>query len=69
MKAQLIAPLSATHQTDTNARLIDLPLSGTGTRRTAQLTANRNLVPPGPYMLTVSSASGVPSLARWVWVP
>ncbi|RII42840.1 DUF1929 domain-containing protein [Galactobacter valiniphilus] len=68
VKAQLIAPLSATHQTDTNARLIDLPISGTGTRRTAQLTANRNLVPPGPYMLTVSNARGVPSVARWVWV-
>ena len=69
VKAQLIAPLSATHQTDTNARLIDLPIAGTGTRRTAQLTANRNLVPPGPYMLTVSDARGVPSVARWVWVP
>jgi hypothetical protein len=66
--ASLIPPMSQTHQTDTNARVIDLPLAGTGTDRTAQIPSNPNLVPPGPYMLTVLSADGIPSVARWVWV-
>jgi hypothetical protein len=66
--ASLIPPMSQTHQTDTNARVIDLPLAGTGAGRTAQIPNNPNLVPPGPYMLTVLSADGIPSVARWVWV-
>lgn len=67
--ASLIPPMSQTHQTDTNARVIDLPLAGTGATRTAQIPANPNLLPPGPYMLTVLSSDGIPSVARWVWVP
>lgn len=66
--ASLIPPMSQTHQTDTNARVVDLPLAGTGANRTAQIPSNHNLVPPGPYMLTVLSADGIPSVARWVWV-
>ena len=68
VSASLMAPMSSTHQTDTNARLIDLPLAGTGADRTAQVPDNPNLVPPGPYMLTVLNADGVPSEAEWVWV-
>lgn len=64
--ASLMAPMSATHQTDTNARLIDLPLAGSGNARTVQVPDNPNLVPPGPYMLTVLDADGVPSQAKWV---
>ena len=66
--ASLMSPMSATHQTDTNARLVDLPLSGTDAGRTAQIPNNRNLLPPGPYMLTVLTADGIPSVARWVWI-
>ena len=66
--ASLIPPMSQTHQTDTNARVVDLPLAGTGAGRTAQIPSNPNLLPPGPYMLTVLSADGIPSVARWVWV-
>ncbi|WP_298582692.1 kelch motif-containing protein [uncultured Kocuria sp.] len=64
--ASLMAPMSSTHQTDTNARLIDLPLAGSGSSRTVQVPDNPNLVPPGPYMLTVLDADGVPSQAKWV---
>lgn len=68
VSASLVSPLSSTHQTDTNARLIDLPISGSGTTRTAQIPKNTNIVPPGPYMLTVLDSQGVPSVAKWVWV-
>lgn len=68
VSASLMAPMSSTHQTDTNARLIDLPMAGAGGTRTVQVPDNPNLVPPGPYMLTVLDADGVPSEAEWVWV-
>lgn len=66
--ASLMPPMSATHQTDTNARLVDLPIVGTGDVRTVQVPHNPNLLPPGPYMLTVVDADGVPSVAKWVWI-
>lgn len=66
--ASLMAPMSATHQTDTNARLVDLPIAGTAGNRTAQIPDNPNLLPPGPYMLSVLSTDGVPSVSRWVWI-
>lgn len=68
VSASLTAPMSSTHQTDTNARLVDLPLAGSGSTRTAQVPTNPNLVPPGPYMLTVLDSAGVPSEAKWVWI-
>jgi cell division septation protein DedD len=68
VSASLTSPMSATHQTDTNARLVDVPLVGSGAERTAQIPANPNLLPPGPYMLTVLDTDGVPSIAEWVWV-
>ncbi len=66
--ASLTAPSSATHQTDTNARLVDLPITGTGADRQATVPANADLLPPGPYMLTVLDSKGVPSVAAWVMV-
>ncbi|MHA7288680.1 galactose oxidase-like domain-containing protein [Arthrobacter sp. MDT3-24] len=66
--ASLVAPMSSTHQTDTNARLVDLPLAGSDGTRSAQIPNNPNLLPPGPYMLSVLSADGVPSVSRWVWI-
>lgn len=66
--ASLTAPSSATHQMDSNARLVDLPITGTGANRIATVPSNSNLLPPGPYMLTVLDSSGVPSVARWITV-
>lgn len=66
--ASLMAPMSATHQTDTNARLVDIPLAGVDGTRVAQIPDNPNLLPPGPYMLTVLDTAGVPSIAKWVWI-
>lgn len=68
VSASLTAPTSATHQTDTNARLVDLPIAGSGTSRTAQVPPNAALLPPGPYMLTVKDANGSVSVAKWISV-
>ncbi|GMA30424.1 galactose oxidase-like domain-containing protein [Litorihabitans aurantiacus] len=65
--ASLMSPMSSTHQTDTNARLVDVPVAGEGTL-TAQVPDDPDLLPPGPYMLTVLDTDGVPSIASWVWV-
>ena len=66
VSASLTAPTSATHQTDTNARLVDLPITGTGGARTATVPNNPALLPPGPYMLTVLDDKGAVSTAKWV---
>ncbi len=68
VSASLTSPGSATHQTDTNARLVDLPVTGSGGTFTATVPANHALLPPGPYLLTVLDNQGVPSVARWVTV-
>ena len=66
VSASLTSPMSATHQVDTNARLVDLPITDTGSTRTVTVPANRALLPPGPYMLTVVDANNVPSIAKWI---
>ncbi|MBL8159621.1 DUF1929 domain-containing protein [Candidatus Saccharibacteria bacterium] len=66
--AQLTRPMSVTHQMDANMRLVDLPVSVAGGVATVNVTANRNMLPPGPYMLTVTDSDGVPSTAAWVLV-
>ncbi len=66
VKAQLIRPAAVTHQSDPNQRSVDLPLTGTGNQIGVSLTANPNVAPPGWYMLTVTDANGVPSVAKWV---
>ncbi len=66
--AQLMSPMSATHQTDTNARLVDLPMTASGSSISAAVPLNHNLLPPGPYMLTVLDTNNRPSIARWVWI-
>ncbi|WP_254362883.1 galactose oxidase early set domain-containing protein [Pseudarthrobacter phenanthrenivorans] len=66
--AQLMSPMSATHQTDTNARLVDLPMTTSGGNVNATIPSNPNLLPPGPYMLTVLDTDNRPSIAKWVWI-
>jgi Galactose oxidase-like, Early set domain len=65
----LIAPMSVTHQTDPNMRLVDVPFvrQPDGTL-TLTIPDNPNLLPPGPYMLSVVDSNGIPSKARWVTV-
>ena len=66
--ASLTSPMSSTHQMDTNSRLVDLPITGTGTTRTAVVPTNTSLLPPGPYMLTVLDDKGAVSVARWITI-
>lgn len=65
----LIAPMSVTHQTDPNMRLVDVPYvpNNDGTF-TLTIPSNPNLLPPGPYMLSVVDNDGVPSVARWITI-
>ncbi|SCC24820.1 protein of unknown function, partial [Pseudarthrobacter enclensis] len=66
--ASLTSPMSSTHQMDTNSRLVDLPITGTGATRTAVVPTNTSLLPPGPYMLTVLDDKGAVSVARWITI-
>ncbi|WP_049829261.1 galactose oxidase early set domain-containing protein [Arthrobacter sp. RIT-PI-e] len=66
--ASLTSPMSSTHQMDTNTRLVDLPITGTGATRTAAVPSNAALLPPGPYMLTVLDEKGAVSVARWITI-
>jgi hypothetical protein len=66
--AQLVRPMSVTHQTDANMRLVDLPIAVQGNTATLSVPSNRNLLPPGPYMLVVTDTDGVPSIGSWIKV-
>ncbi len=64
--AVLVRPASATHQSDPNQRLVNVGFTKTPTGVSVTLPAERNLAPPGWYMLFVVDANGVPSIAKWV---
>ena len=61
-------PMSVTHQMDANMRLVDLPIVVGNGIATVTVPGNRNLLPPGPYMLTVTDSDGVPSIASWITI-
>lgn len=63
----LIRPMATTHACDTEQRLVDVPIaSKTSTSLTVTVTSNRNLAPPGWYMLFINDDKGVPSVAKWI---
>jgi hypothetical protein len=65
--ACLIRNCVTTHSYDTNQRLVDLPISSqAGGIVKITVPANRNIAPPGWYMLFIVNHSGVPSVGRWV---
>ncbi|MBC7707673.1 DUF1929 domain-containing protein [Polaromonas sp.] len=66
--AQLIRPGSVTHQMDSNMRLVDLPIVVQNGVATVSLPSNRNLLPPGPYMITLTDSDNVPSSALTIMV-
>ncbi len=65
-KVTLMRPSSCTHGLDTEQRSVPLPFSVSGTTVTARVPENRNLLPPGYYMLFAVSLAGVPAVAPWV---
>jgi hypothetical protein len=66
--AQLTRPMSVTHQMDSNMRLVDLPFITNNGVATVTMPSNTNLLPPGPYMLTITDSDNIPSIATWVMV-
>lgn len=65
--AHLIRPCVTTHSFDGSQRLVDLPIAAQGAGKVrVQVPANRNLAPPGWYMLFVVDQAGLPSVASWV---
>ncbi|HSJ73893.1 MAG TPA: galactose oxidase-like domain-containing protein, partial [Miltoncostaeaceae bacterium] len=67
-RAVLMAPGATTHANDMNQRHVELAVSPTAGGLLAAAPPSPNVAPPGPYMLFVLNAQGVPSAARWVWV-
>ena len=56
-----------THSFDNGQRLIDIPItSRNATGLQAKIPDNRNLAPPGFYMVFLVNQQGVPSVAKWV---
>jgi hypothetical protein len=68
VSAELIRPEAVTHQSDPNQRFVALPMSVHGNTVGLNVTNNANIAPPGWYMLFVTNANGVPSVAKWVHV-
>jgi len=65
--ASLIAPGLTTHSFNSNQRLVDLPFTVEPPDTLhATAPADRNLAPPGWYMLFLTDTAGVPSVASWV---
>ncbi|MGH8003093.1 MAG: galactose oxidase-like domain-containing protein [Brasilonema sp.] len=63
----LIKPMATTHGLDTEQRLVDLPIaSRTNNSLSVTVTSNRNIAPPGYYMLFIVNNSNVPSQAKWI---
>jgi hypothetical protein len=68
--ARLVRPGSATHMLNTDQRSVALDLAPNATGGvTLTVPAERTLVPPGPYLLFVVDAAGIPSVGRWIRVP
>jgi hypothetical protein len=55
---------SVTHAFDQGQRLIPLSFSAAGGGISVTLPLSRNLAPPGPYMVFLVNANGVPSVGR-----
>jgi hypothetical protein len=65
--ASLIAPGLTTHSFNSNQRLVDLPFAVALPKTLhATVPTDRNVAPPGWYMLFLTDTDGVPSVASWV---
>jgi hypothetical protein len=68
-KVALMRLGAVTHSVDMDQRYVPLAFSAGAGTLTATGPANANIAPPGPYMLVVVDAAGVPSVATMVTVP
>lgn len=65
----LLAPGSVTHHFDASQRYVELALESlTATSVSFHGPSHAALAPRGHYMLFLVTASGIPSVARWVYV-
>jgi hypothetical protein len=65
--ASLIKGGATTHSFNTSQRLVDLPIQARAAGKlTVQVTGDRNIAPPGWYMLFLTDNDRVPSVASWV---
>lgn len=67
-KVNWIRLSAVTHATDMNQRLNRLTFSASGSTLSVTAPANRNLAPPGHYMLFIIDSDGVPSIAKIVQI-
>ena len=67
-KVALVRLGAVTHSNNMEQRYIPLLFTAGTTSITATAPANANVAPPGPYMLFIIDANGVPSVARMVSV-
>ena len=65
---RLIRLGSVTHSFNMNQRLSTLPFSASATGVTVTAPANKNVAPPGHYLLFIVTREGVPSVAKIVSV-
>ncbi|MEA2274347.1 MAG: hypothetical protein QOI98_3055, partial [Solirubrobacteraceae bacterium] len=68
-KVALIRLGAVTHSVDMDQRYVPLAFTAGAGALTVTGPANANVAPPGPYMLVVVDADGVPSVARMVSLP
>ena len=64
-KVVLIKPAAVTHSVNMEQRYLELNFQAGANSLTAQVPANRNLAPPGYYMLFIVDSDGVPSEAMF----
>ncbi len=64
--AALMRPASTTHATDANERAVGLTLTNVTGGVKVTVPTNRNLAPPGYYMLFLQDRLARVSLAKWV---
>ena len=65
--ASLMRPGATTHSSDSEQRLVDLPLQlTTDDTVDLELPGESALAPPGRYLLFVATTEGVPSDGQWV---
>jgi hypothetical protein len=67
-RAVLVAPGATTHANDMNQRHVELSIAPTTGGVLATSPPSGNVAPPGPYMLFLLNAQGVPSVARFISV-
>lgn len=62
----LVRPSAVTHATDPDQRLVNVNFTAASGGATATFQSNRNIAPPGWYMLFAVDSVGRPSVAKWV---